>query len=420
MCYISIVETQQRALLNRRCFSRTLGLARFLLPLSSQVGLCKGALNKSLSCDVLRARGLCKRYGHKWENTRRLKCSGWELGAKIVRGERLDYDSLKQEIFRLYFDVGLNQVKVTEQVEHLMEGGSLVQKYERVRKFIQKERKRRGSKPSEAVKQEKVEKPKKCVVVENREPVVIPSAWQNERTIRFGLTGDTHFNSKWVQITHLHDLYNKFRKAGIKNVYHAGDIDEGEQMRQGHPFECYRQGSDEHVAEIVKNYPKVSGINTHFILGNHDASFIKLSGQDIGKAIAKDRDDMIYLGRDIADIKLTPNCTLQLVHPWGGGAYALSYKPQKMLDAMSGGEKPNILAIGHFHKAMYFFYRNVHTFQVGTLQAQTSFMRGNSLAAMMGGWIVELDVAADGTINRIYQEWAPYYYAIKDDWQNWK
>ena len=335
----------------------------------------------------------------------------------------MDYDSLKQEIFRLYFDVGLNQVKVTDQVAHLMGEGSLLQKYERVRKFIQKERNRRIREPVEANMQraeEKQPKPEKIKVVQNLEPVVIPSSWVNERTIRFGLIGDTHFNSKWTQITHLHDLYNQYRNAGINTVYHAGDIDEGEQMRAGHPFECYSQGSDEHVAEIVRNYPKVDGIKTHFILGNHDASFIKLSGQDIGKAIAKDRDDMIYLGRDIADIKLTPNCTLQLMHPWGGGAYALSYKIQKILDAMMGGEKPQLLGVGHFHKAMYMFYRNVHTFQVGTLQAQTSFMRGNSLAAMMGGWIVELEVAGDGTVSRIYQEFIPYYQPIKDDWKNWK
>ena len=57
-------------------------------------------------------------------------------------------------------------------------------------------------------------------------------------------------------------------------------------------------------------------------------------------------------------------------------AYALSYKIQKMVEAMSGGEKPNILAVGHYHKLEMFPYRNVQCFQTGTFQAQTPWMRG--------------------------------------------
>jgi UDP-2,3-diacylglucosamine pyrophosphatase LpxH/biotin operon repressor len=257
-------------------------------------------------------------------------------------------------------------------------------------------------------------------VFENNEPSETVVDWKGNRIVRFGIASDTHINSKYTQLTHLHNLYDLFAAEGIKHVYNAGDIDEGEQMRPGHQYECYTQGADEHVAEIVKNYPRRPGITTHFITGNHDASIIKRTGYNIGRAIAKDREDMIYLGQDCAIIHLTPNCTLELRHPWDGSSYAISYKPQKMIEAMSGGEKANILVTGHYHKAEYLFYRNVHSILAGTLCAQTPFMRGKSISAHMGGWLVEAEVTESGTIRRFKPEFVPYYTAIKDDYSNWR
>lgn len=244
--------------------------------------------------------------------------------------------------------------------------------------------------------------------------------WKGEKVIRFGLLGDTHINSKYTQITHLHKLYDIFKSEGLDTVYHTGDIDEGEQMRQGHQYECYNQGADDHVSEIVRVYPKRDGITTYFITGNHDTSIVKKCGYDIGYPIANQRKDMVYLGQLNTVINLTPNCTLELRHPIDGTAYALSYKTQKMIESMSGGEKPNILAIGHYHKAEYLFYRNVHAFQTGTLCAQTPWMRGKQISAHLGGWIVEVHVNDDGTVTRIKQEFIPFYKAIKDDYLNWR
>jgi len=244
--------------------------------------------------------------------------------------------------------------------------------------------------------------------------------WHGEKIIRFGLMGDTQINSKYTQITHLHALYDIYAAEGIDTVYHTGDMDEGEEMRPGHKYECYTQGADNHVDEIVRVYPERTGITTHFITGNHDHSLIKRAGMDIGKPVAEKRPDMKYLGQSCAIISLTDNCTLELRHPIDGTAYAISYKMQKMIEAMSGGEKPNILAVGHYHKAEYIMYRNVHAIQTGCFQAQTPFMRGKGIAAMMGGWIVEIYVHDDGAVKRFKQEFVPFYQAIKDDYFRWQ
>jgi hypothetical protein len=245
--------------------------------------------------------------------------------------------------------------------------------------------------------------------------------WDGKRIIRFGLMGDTQINSKYTQLTHLNRLYDFYEQEGLETIYHTGDIDDGEQMRKGHQYELYNQGVDDHKDEIVRVYPKRKGMCTRYITGNHDASIVKLAGADIGRMIAKERDDMEYLGQDSAVIQLTDNCTLELRHPGDGTAYALSYKLQKMIEAMGGGEKPNILAVGHYHKSEFLpGYRNVHAFQTGCLQAQTPFMRSRSIAAMMGGWLVEIRLNVDGGIERIQNEFFPFYTAIKDDWRGWR
>lgn len=257
-------------------------------------------------------------------------------------------------------------------------------------------------------------------VVKAAEPAQIESPWDGCETIRFGLVSDTHLNSKYAQISYLHDFYDKCVVEGIKTVYHAGDIDDGEEMRMGHKYECYTQGADDHIAEIVRVYPRRKGIKTVFITGNHDASIIKRCGYDIGFALAKEREDLEYIGQSIADVMLTPNCKFRLQHPWDGTAYSLSYKPQKIIEAMQGGEKPNLIAIGNYHKCEYLFYRNVHSFQAGCFQAATPFMKNKAISAYMGGWIIEIEVEkTTGFVKLIKPQFIPYYQPIKDDYKNW-
>lgn len=244
--------------------------------------------------------------------------------------------------------------------------------------------------------------------------------WDGRKIIRFGLMGDPHLNSKYTQITYLHKYYDICQQEGIETVYCTGDLDEGEQMRPGHQYECYNQGADDHVNHIIKVYPERKGITTEFITGNHDASIIKRCGYDIGYPIAKQRSDMVYLGQSNAVISLTPNCSMELRHPLDGAAsYALSYKLQKMIDSISGGEKPHILAVGHYHKAEYILYRNIHAFQTATFQAQTNWMKGKGLSASLGGWIVEIYVEDDGSISYIRPRFIPFYKEIHDDYKNW-
>ena len=206
----------------------------------------------------------------------------------------------------------------------------------------------------------------------------------------------------------------------VNAVIHTGDITDGLKMRVGHEYELYEVWADDMRDDVIKNYPKRKDITTYFISGNHDASIYKQVGYDICSAISQARPDLKYLGRDCALINLTPKCTLELRHPWDGTAYALSYKIQKMIEAMESDSKPNILAVGHYHKAEYLFYRNVHALQTGCFQGQTPFTRGKGISVHIGGWIVTIRVDEEGTIQGFAPEFVPFYSSIKDDWKNFK
>lgn len=243
--------------------------------------------------------------------------------------------------------------------------------------------------------------------------------WNGEKVIRFGGVSDTHFCNKWQQLTFLNYLYDIFEREGITKVYHAGDISDGfYKNRPGHIYELIPGliGVDAQADYIIDKYPYREGITTEYITGNHDDTHIMNGGANIGKMIARDRPDMVYLGMNNAKIHLTPNCILEVNHPTDGAAYALSYTLQKLIDAMMGGEKPNILLNGHHHKVMYLFYRNIHAFEMGTTEAQTPWMKGKKLAAMCGGWIIEIHVDKEGTITRCKYELIPLYKPIENDY----
>lgn len=302
---------------------------------------------------------------------------------------------------------GLRPCEVTNQIEKEFECENM---YDKVQKYLKRHKDDSPEKVSAAQR----------IAIQNQEPECYNKVWDGTQTIKFAIMGDTQLGSKYAQISYLHDFYDRCMKEGITDVYHTGDITDGLKMRVGHEYELYAVSADDMRDDVVKNYPCRPGITTHFITGNHDASIYKQVGYDIGQAIANARPDMKYLGRDCAVVYLTPNCTLELRHPWDGTAYALSYKIQKMIEAMESDSKPNILAVGHYHKAEYLFYRNVHALQTGCFQGQTPFTRGKGISVHLGGWIVEVEVNEKGTIKAFKSQFVPYYKSLTDDYKNWK
>lgn len=227
--------------------------------------------------------------------------------------------------------------------------------------------------------------------------------YHSKKHTKIGILSDTHIGSKYTNYNDLEDLFKRFNKEGVEAVYHCGDITEGYGRRKSQVFEVDMHGADEQVAGVINYMPELKNGKIYFILGDHDSWHKDNAGHDIGKAISMQRSDLVYLGLFNATIEFAKNSKLQIVHPGKGSAYAISYYPQKMIEAMEGGTKPNIIAIGHFHKAGYFFYRNVHALLAGCLQNQTPWMRRMNLAAHRGGWILDLYHKRNGEIDFTYK-----------------
>ena len=81
----------------------------------------------------------------------------------------------------------------------------------------------------------------------------------------------------------------------------------------------------------------------------------------VGEIIANRFPGWNFYGEDYAHLHVKSRTgaiiKIMLMHPGGGTAYALSYRAQKIVQALPGGQKPDILAIGHYHKAEFIIER---------------------------------------------------------------
>ena len=237
------------------------------------------------------------------------------------------------------------------------------------------------------------------------------SRW-NGKELRFAVISCTHLGSRYQQITYLHDFYKLAKREHCEFVIHAGDLVEGERVYRSQEYEIFLHGADEQVAYAVANYPK--GLTTYMINGNHNLSFYSTAGINVGKAVAKERDDMIFIGDYYATLDVN-GLKMAVMHGAQGASYARSYKLQKIVEQLSSENKPHFLFLGHYHISAYLpQYRNVESFMVGCFQAQTPFLARLGLQPVIGGWIFAVKQDESG-LSSVKVNHIPFYKPIRDD-----
>lgn len=234
----------------------------------------------------------------------------------------------------------------------------------------------------------------------NKEGFFMP---KDKTHIKFLAISDTHCGSKWDNIDLINYAYEVAEREGCDFVTHSGDIVEGDfhNKRPDHIYQVRALGMEQ-LDYVVDKYPK-SDIPTYFIIGNHDATFIKTCGADIGKMIAKERPDLTYLGQDLADLKIN-KIKIRLRHGAGSASYSKSYKLQKYCETLPIEEIPNVILQGHFHFSGYFKNRNIHCFNVPSLQGYTPFAKAMGMESEMGFWLIDIFTDGKGNINSISQQ----------------
>lgn len=216
------------------------------------------------------------------------------------------------------------------------------------------------------------------------------------------LISDTHLASKYDRLDILRYLYEEADRKGVNYVLHAGDVTDGKSNRPEHIYSLKEASFIGQRDYVVDKYPR-SSIPTYLIGGNHDGWFMKDCGSDIVKDICDRRDDLIYLGPDLADLKIG-KLKVRLYHGKGGGSYAKSYKVQKYLDAIPMEERPHIFETGHIHQAFYMKAGNTHVFQTSCLQDLTPFERSMGFSNDKSVWWVDVWMDDAGKPIKITQE----------------
>ena len=221
----------------------------------------------------------------------------------------------------------------------------------------------------------------------------------NLEHLKLLLISDTHLGSKYDRMDILKYIYDKAEDKEIKHILHSGDFTDGRSNRPEQVYELKEPSYEGQVQYCVDKYPMFSG-KTYVIQGNHDDWWYKSAGSEIVKSIAKKREDIVYLGPDVADLRIG-NLKIRMFHGSGGGAYAKSYKLQKYLDAIPSNEKPDILQTGHIHQSFYMKQDNTHCFQTACLEDLTPYCRSMGLSNDKSVWWVDIDFYYKGNVHNI-------------------
>ncbi len=233
---------------------------------------------------------------------------------------------------------------------------------------------------------------------------------------RFMLVSDTHLASKWERLDVLQTAYDDAHKQGIADVYHTGNVVDGQGTYN--QFEVKVTGATAQTDYAIKNYPARDGITTYYLSTNcHTGRYWRELGVDYGRfleaaMLQAGRKDFVHLGFQQADVELKGDgghSIMRLIHPAGGCAYSLSYKPQKIVESFTSGTKPNLLLLGHWHVSGYFEQRNVHCFLAGCMQDQSSYMQRKHLQPHIGYWVIEVMMTSKGIVTGVKSEWKSFY-----------
>lgn len=234
--------------------------------------------------------------------------------------------------------------------------------------------------------------------------------------IKLGIISDTHAGSSFEQLTALRHFYSQASGEGVDAFIHCGDWTQGpDRMHRDQYLGLHAHGADAQVNYAATVYPTgQDGQTTYGITGNHDDSFLVDGGTNVVRRIANLRPDISYVGQDAAYLTLG-NLRMYLIHPDGGGAYAKTYKMQKIAPTIPLEKNVNLLLVGHYHNYATVNERDTFAIQLPCFQSQYSWLARKALHPDIGGIILDVWLSDAGRIDRVRHELIRYP-VIESDW----
>ena len=242
-------------------------------------------------------------------------------------------------------------------------------------------------------------------------------------SVKFLCFSDCHMGHKEYRPDVFEKMIEDAKRENCSFAINCGDTIEGMSGRDGHIYELTHLGATEQINYFKSQFKKLNNkLGSDFKVysieatGSHGGWFGSKAntGLDIGKELEEHSKNYEFIGYDEQDLVLSNKLKIRLLHPGKGSAYALSYHLQKYIESISGGQKPNLMFQGHYHKAGYHFYRNIHGYDAGTLENQSIFMKKLNTPAHIGYWIIDAKInkqpIEDGKlVERVTNTYVPFF-----------
>lgn len=280
------------------------------------------------------------------------------------------------------------------------------------------------------------------VIVDNCDEVTVPKTpppttpvdtelWDGCKRVVWAQIADLHCGSLYAQPTALRDFMRiAVEEYGVRHTLIAGDLLAGEKVYRGQEHELYAHGLDEQVDNLVNSYLPYYDENTYWAIGgNHDYVYYKASGVDPLKLIGKEREDVVAVGWDSADIPITKQASINMWHCSGGVPYAMSYKGQRYgaqiaaeeLYKVAFGEKEKpttrVISIGHLHvMGGPFMLGPMWIMQTGCFEGTSGYLKAKGIRPNIGGYIIEASIGSNGEL----YEMTPHILSYPEKADDWK
>ncbi len=276
--------------------------------------------------------------------------------------------------------------------------------------------------------------------VKSQPPQLRSLADDQGQVVTFATVSDTHAGSIASQPTALRQFMDiAYHEYDCRVVLVPGDLTTGVNGYRGQEYDMvpylrvlgrnYQAITEQQVKLANLYFPEYRDLKYYVLGGNHDYWHITNAGIDAVYRLCRRRDDMVYLGYDLADIPLTDQVDVRLWHPSGGVPAAFSGKLQKAVDqfaydelskALAYGENPRlrIVLAGHVHVEVKFQRGPILAAHTGCFEGWTNYLKRGALVPQIGGGIWRVWLTDGGQIQRVEYTFITYP-DIKDDWANW-
>lgn len=222
-----------------------------------------------------------------------------------------------------------------------------------------------------------------------------------------GFCTDTHIGEESFNDSLWISFIDECKREKCSIIVHAGDVHEGMSNRPDQVYHLHDIGSSAQMDHAERLF-RMTDIPIKVIDGNHDRWGIKSSGLFMVRDLANRMPGHVeFLGSDSGYFYVN-GTRWMLWHGEDGSSYATSYRLQKLIEAFTGGDKPQVLLAGHTHKEISMLERNVHTVSGGALSYQSSWMKSTRKACHTGFHIIRATIR-DSQIVRFGTTFYPFY-----------